>query len=94
MSYNLVVEGELDLVRLAAISTKFVMIEVFPLPLTDKDEAIGIAIPRSRANDQAVVELELLLDAVGEDAKVFDLWSGEQIATRDDRDALAERIAG
>lgn len=94
MSYNLIAEGTLDLVALAHLSTRFEMIEVFPLPLTDADEAIGIAIPRTRANDQAVIELERLLDAIGDGARVYDLHSGDEIAGEADRDALAERIVG
>lgn len=95
MSYNLYAEGDLDLFALSHLARRFERIEVFPIAGDGKRDALGVALPSSRADEAAIAELrELLVTLHATEARVFDLFTGEQIATAADVAALRQRILG
>jgi hypothetical protein len=106
MSYNLMVEGDLDFVELAMRARQLApRLELFPIPEEGGDpsdasvsptapDAIGVALPRSQSGPAAVNAMRSVVElAWTKGARVFDLYSGEEIATTTDLDQLAERIA-
>lgn len=51
--------------------------------------------PSSRADAAAVTELQQLVQRLlSHDAKVYDLFTGEQIASLEDFEAVAARVVG
>jgi hypothetical protein len=108
MSYNLMAEGDLDLFELSHGAAQFEPLELFPIPAersttSDLDphrtalapDALGIAIPSSRSGPEAVAALKALVEFMwAKQARVFDLYSGQEIATPADVDELSARILG
>jgi hypothetical protein len=91
MSYNLFVEGDLDLFALSNSTQYLQSIEIFPID----SNALGIALPSSRADDNARTELtQLVQQMLAIEATVYDLVTGEKIQTSADLDALFDRIFG
>jgi hypothetical protein len=91
MSYNLIAEGDLDLFELGSAAAELAPLELFPI---DR-EALGIAIPSSRAGAAAATALRALVERLwSQDAAVFDLYSGEPIATPAALAEVLQRIGG
>lgn len=107
MSYNLLAEGHLDLFELSQCASHYEPLELFPVPAsaaitTEASEparmtldALGIAIPLSRAGAEAGAALRALVEFMWtQDANVFDLYTGEQISTPSELAGVLERISG
>jgi len=100
MSYNLMAEGDLDHVELARLASRFEPLETFPIPAEPDGGAVapdglGIAIPSREAGPEAADALEALVELLwSRDARVYDLYTGEPVATREDLDEVLERIGG
>ena len=95
MSYNLYAEGELDLFDLSRVAQQLQCLEVFPIAGDGGPDAIGIALPSKRANDDARAELQSLIGTlVLAGATVFDLMNGTQITSAEDIEVLERRIFG
>ena len=91
MSYNLLVEGDLDLFALSRSPPDLRAIEMFPIDAT----SLGIALPSSRVNDDARIEItNVVREMLSIEATVYDLFTGQPIKTAEDLDALLERIFG
>ena len=91
MSYNLIAEGDLDLFELGLAAAELAPLELFPI---DRD-ALGIAIPSSRTGAPAAAALRALIERLwGQDAAVFDLYSGEPVATPAALAAVLANIGG
>jgi hypothetical protein len=93
MSYNLYAEGvDLDYFELAGMAQRFERLELFPIP--GPPDALGIALPLARADDNAIAELEALIGMLlPREIAVYDLVSGDRISSVSDLEALAQRIA-
>lgn len=97
MSYNLMVEGDLDLFELSTISLHYLSLELFPIPADDlsPDDALGIAIPSSRATPDTVDELcDLIARLLAKQLAVHDLIAGVVIASDAALPELRARILG
>jgi len=96
MSYNLMAEGDLDLFELSQLAARYEPLELFPIPAeASSPDAIGIALPSSLVGPPALAALRAVIELLwSKEAAVFDLMTGERIATPDDADALATRITG
>jgi hypothetical protein len=96
MSYNLLAEGDLDLFDWSRIALQQQRIEVFPIPSQNQaPDAIGIAIPSSRADEAALDELRVVVEQLWvQGATVHDLMEGVAVATSDDLAAVGSRLLG
>jgi hypothetical protein len=95
MSYNLYAEGDLDFVEVSRMVRRYEGIEVFPIAADGLPDALGIAVPSSRADERARDELDQLIRHLwAAEAKVFDLYAGTRIASDADLTAVYGRIFG
>jgi hypothetical protein len=80
MSYNIYVEGDLDFVTLSAQTSSLQSIEMFPIIDEGKPDALGIALPSSRANDNARAELTRIVgQLIASESTVIDLMTGQPV---------------
>ena len=80
MSYNLYVEGDLDFVTLSAQTESLQSIEMFPITDAGKPDALGIALPSSRVNDNARAELiRIVGQLIASESAVIDLMTGQPV---------------
>jgi hypothetical protein len=94
MSYDLVVEGDLDFVDLASAAQDLICADMFPIVGDGGPDAIGIAILSKRttldgARDQLRAFLATL-EVMG--ATIHDLYTGSPIEHESDIDELLARV--
>jgi hypothetical protein len=93
MSFNLIAEGNVDLVAMSQMSGGYEAIEVFPITGDGLPDALGIALPLSRANESAIEELDELIRRLwANNSRVFDLYTGRAIENDSDLDDLRDLI--
>src|SRR5688500_5825088 len=97
MSYNLLAEGSLDYEELAILTARYPALELFPVPAETEDDrdAMGIALPSSRANEDGAAEMQQLIRELWRTKlQIFDLYVGSAIETEDDLRTLVDRLVG
>lgn len=107
MSYNLMAEGDVDLFELSQLAQRYEPLELFPIPADDlalpgpdrpnlfAPDALGIAVASSRSGPPALAALRELVELLwSKQARVYDLYSGDMIATADDLTQLLSRVGG
>ena len=93
MAYNLFAEGDLDLFAWSRIAQRCHSIELFPIHEPGRRDAIGISLPSGQVDATALDELEGVIRRLWP-AEVYDLVSGDRIASDEDLAALRARIGG
>jgi hypothetical protein len=105
MSYNLMAEGDLDLFELGNAASQYEPLELFPIAAAESwvkpgahsvelaRDALGIAIPTSRCGPEAAAALRTLVERMwAKDVVVFDLYTGDRIATPEELAEVEARI--
>jgi hypothetical protein len=90
MSYNLFIEGVDSYAPLCIIAARYPVFEMFPIP----DDALGIALPSSRAGDGAAHVVDLVHELLDAGLRVHDLYTGRRLQTDEDLAELAARLRG
>lgn len=108
MSFNLLAEGDLDLFELGRGAQRYAPLELFPVPadspgpglaagdpLQVEPDALGIAIRSRDCGPEAVAALQALVRALwNEGARVYNLHSGEEVATPQALEEIARQVGG
>jgi len=95
VSYNLMGEGVLDYEHLSTLGHHYPAFELFPIPADqpDQPDAVGIALPSSQVNEQALPQLTALVRDLWEaQIRIIDLMTGGEVADDQDLQALIGRI--
>jgi hypothetical protein len=94
MSYNLMVEGDLDLFDLSRLVSDYPSLEIFPIPADELSptDAVGIAIASSRVNEATLDEVcALITQLQAKQLTVHDLMADLPVTSLSD---LRKRILG